>query len=133
LNPLSDSLLWAVFFYKIAEEAHIFGLPFSMVQVMHAFRQKNGGATFWSICHKLIWSPCQHCTYIIHKRHSAVMLNEVPMREQQTIPKISKFFETRDRFYDHDFLRFSTIFGEKMAFLSKTNVMIKFLHNLALF
>jgi hypothetical protein len=37
------------------------------------------------------------------------------------------------RFYDHNFLRFSTIFGEKIAFFSKTNVVIKILHNLALF
>jgi hypothetical protein len=35
--------------------------------------------------------------------------------------------------YDHNFLRFLTIFGEKLAFFSKTNVMIKILHNLALF
>jgi hypothetical protein len=33
---------------------------------------------------------------------------------------------------DQNFLRFSTIFGEKMAFFSKTNVMINILHNLAL-
>jgi hypothetical protein len=32
---------------------------------------------------------------------------------------------------DYNFLRFSTIFGEKMAFFSKTNVMIKILQNLA--
>jgi hypothetical protein len=37
------------------------------------------------------------------------------------------------RCYDHNFLRFSPIFGEKMAFFSKTNVTIHFLHNLALF
>jgi hypothetical protein len=37
------------------------------------------------------------------------------------------------RCYDHKFLRISPIFGEKMAFFSKTNVMIKILHNLALF
>jgi hypothetical protein len=36
------------------------------------------------------------------------------------------------RCYDHNFLRFLTIFGEKMAFFSKTNVMIKILHYLAL-
>jgi hypothetical protein len=40
---------------------------------------------------------------------------------------------TWGRCYDHNFLRFSTIFGKKMAFFSKTNVMIKILHNLALF
>jgi hypothetical protein len=40
---------------------------------------------------------------------------------------------TRGRCYDHNFLRFSTIFGEKLAFFSKTNVMIKIWHNLALF
>jgi hypothetical protein len=37
------------------------------------------------------------------------------------------------RCYDHNFLRFLPIFGEKMAFFSKTNVMIKNYHNLALF
>jgi hypothetical protein len=42
-------------------------------------------------------------------------------------------FHTWGRCYDHNFLRFLTIFCEKMAFLSKTNVMIKILHNLALF
>jgi hypothetical protein len=31
----------------------------------------------------------------------------------------------RGRCYDHNFLRFSTIFGEKLAFFSKNNVMIK--------
>jgi hypothetical protein len=40
---------------------------------------------------------------------------------------------TRGRCYDHNFLRFLPIFGEKMAFFSKTNVMIKILHNSALF
>jgi hypothetical protein len=38
---------------------------------------------------------------------------------------------TRGRCYDHNFLQFSTIFGEKLAFFSKTNVMIKFLPKLA--
>jgi hypothetical protein len=33
---------------------------------------------------------------------------------------------------DHNFLRFLPIFGEKNGVLSKTNVMIKLLHNLAL-
>jgi hypothetical protein len=37
------------------------------------------------------------------------------------------------RCYDHNFLRFSPIFGEKMAFFSKNNVVIKFLHYLTLF
>jgi hypothetical protein len=37
------------------------------------------------------------------------------------------------RCYDLNFLRFSTIFGKKLAFFSKINVMIKILHNLALF
>jgi hypothetical protein len=40
----------------------------------------------------------------------------------------------RGRCYDHDFLRFLTIFGEKICvFFSKTNVMIKILHYLPLF
>jgi hypothetical protein len=47
---------------------------------------------------------------------------------------VAKFDKvTRGRCYDHNFLRFLMIFGEKMAFVSKTNVMIKILHNLALF
>jgi hypothetical protein len=33
---------------------------------------------------------------------------------------------SRGQCYDHKFLRFSTIFGEKLAFSQKTNVMIKF-------
>jgi hypothetical protein len=37
------------------------------------------------------------------------------------------------RCYYHNFLRFSTIFGEKLAFSQKPNNMIKILHNLALF
>jgi hypothetical protein len=41
--------------------------------------------------------------------------------------------KTRGRCYDHNFLRFLTIFGEKNGVFSKTNVMIKLLHNLALF
>jgi hypothetical protein len=40
---------------------------------------------------------------------------------------------TRDRCYDHNFLRFLTIFGKKLAFFLKTNVMIKFFHNLPSF
>jgi hypothetical protein len=40
---------------------------------------------------------------------------------------------TRGRCYDQNFLRFSSIFGKKLACFSKTNVMIKLLHNLALF
>jgi hypothetical protein len=37
------------------------------------------------------------------------------------------------RCYDHNFLRFLPIFDEKMAFFSKSNVMIKNWHNIALF
>jgi hypothetical protein len=37
------------------------------------------------------------------------------------------------RCYDHNFLRFSPIFGEKMAFFLNTNVMINVFQNLALF
>jgi hypothetical protein len=40
---------------------------------------------------------------------------------------------TRGRCYDHNFRQFLEFFGKKMAFFSKTNVMIKFLNNLALF
>jgi hypothetical protein len=37
------------------------------------------------------------------------------------------------RCYDHNFLRFFPIFGEKMAFFLNTNVMIKLFSSLALF
>jgi hypothetical protein len=48
--------------------------------------------------------------------------------------KVRRFFISRGRCNDRNFLPFSTIFGEKkLAFFSKTNVMIKILHNLALF
>jgi hypothetical protein len=37
------------------------------------------------------------------------------------------------RCYDHNFLRFLTVFGEKNGVFLKNNVMIKILQNLALF
>jgi hypothetical protein len=40
---------------------------------------------------------------------------------------------SKGRCYDHNFLQFSTIFVEKLAFFSKTNVMIKIFHYFALF
>jgi hypothetical protein len=40
---------------------------------------------------------------------------------------------TRGRCYDHNFLRVLAIFGKMLAFFSKTNVVIKFVNNLALF
>jgi hypothetical protein len=40
---------------------------------------------------------------------------------------------SRDRCYDHNFLRFLTIFGEKMAFFLKNQCYDQFFHNLALF
>jgi hypothetical protein len=49
---------------------------------------------------------------------------------------LERFFfpaENRGRCYDHNFLRFFPIFGEKIGIFSKTNVMITILHNLALF
>jgi hypothetical protein len=56
------------------------------------------------------------------------------------IKSIKKFSDTfccccgtKGRCYDHNFLRFLTIFGKKLPFFSKTNVLIKLLHNLTLF
>jgi hypothetical protein len=40
--------------------------------------------------------------------------------------------KSKGRCYDHSFLRFSTIFSKKLAFSTKTNVTIKFVHDLAL-
>jgi hypothetical protein len=47
----------------------------------------------------------------------------------------AKFYPrlTWGRCYDHNFLRFFPIFGEKLAFFLYTNVMINFFQNLALF
>jgi hypothetical protein len=48
--------------------------------------------------------------------------------------KLGGMYESRGRCYDHNFLRFSPIFDEKkLAFFSKTNVMVIFFQNLALF
>jgi hypothetical protein len=56
-------------------------------------------------------------------------------RQQNVIPisRFKKSAKNRGRCYDHNFRRFLTIFGKKLAFFLKTNVMIKILHNLALF
>jgi hypothetical protein len=52
-------------------------------------------------------------------------------------PKIASnlffFFLDWGRYFDRNFLRFSTIFGDKMAFFSKTNAMIHFLQNSAVY
>jgi hypothetical protein len=61
-------------------------------------------------------------------------------RYQWMNPKLERlkcFYRFRGgRCYNHNFRRFSTIFDnfrrKKLAFFSKTNVMIKILHNLAL-
>jgi hypothetical protein len=42
------------------------------------------------------------------------------------------FEMARGRCYDHNFRRFLPIFGKKLAFFSKTNVMIDFFQNSAL-
>jgi hypothetical protein len=46
---------------------------------------------------------------------------------------VSEKIQSRGRCYGHNFLRFFTISSKKLAFVSRTNVMIKILHNLALF
>jgi hypothetical protein len=51
--------------------------------------------------------------------------------QHATLNKLNNSVMKRGRCYDHNFLRFSTIFCEKMAFFSKNNVMIKFWNNLA--
>jgi hypothetical protein len=45
----------------------------------------------------------------------------------------AKNLKLNDPGTDHNFLRFLTIFYQKMAFFLKTNVRINFFHNLALF
>jgi hypothetical protein len=44
-----------------------------------------------------------------------------------------RFCSSRGRCYDHNFLQFPTIFDKKLALFSKTTVMVKILHDLALF
>jgi hypothetical protein len=43
---------------------------------------------------------------------------------------MAKIHPIWDRCYDYNFMRFLQIFGKKMAFFSKANVMIKFLQKL---
>jgi hypothetical protein len=57
-------------------------------------------------------------TYVWHKKNSV---------------KVNVRLETWGRCYDHIFLRFSKIFNERICVFSKASVMIKILHNLALF
>jgi hypothetical protein len=50
-----------------------------------------------------------------------------------TLTKISRVTVSPGQCYDHQFQRFMMIFGEKMAFFFKTNAMVQFLYNLAVF
>jgi hypothetical protein len=56
------------------------------------------------------------------KSAAALVTNRTDL---SVVPSPTTAGSTRGRCYDHRFLRFSTIFGDKMAFFSKTNVMIK--------
>jgi hypothetical protein len=81
-------------------------------------------------------SPKQFCgqfKYSGKTSWSVVPFDTVFWRENISNPPENPIRVTRGRCYGHDFLRFSTIFGEKLAFFSKTNVMIESLHNLPLF
>jgi hypothetical protein len=69
---------------------------------------------------------------------STAMAELVQSRERKKIAFFQpafqlSIFDTRGRCYDHNFLRFLTISAKKLAFFSKTNVLIKILHILALF
>jgi hypothetical protein len=75
---------------------------------------------------QLLWCVFHVCTYL---RRVCQMIESIGDGKI----KANENRVTRGRCYDHNFLRFSTILGKKLAFFSKTNAMIKFLHNLALF
>jgi hypothetical protein len=65
-------------------------------------------------------------TYL--QRKIEIFLHCIILKNQNS-PHLCQFIQLTpgvDVIYDHNFLRFLPIFGEKMAFFSKTNVMIKF-------
>jgi hypothetical protein len=62
--------------------------------------------------------------------HPAVHLRSTTC---STSTLVSSLGTSWGRCFDHNFMRFSTMFGEKLSFFSKTNVIIKIFHNLALF
>jgi hypothetical protein len=74
------------------------------------------------------WSRCYEAT-------SAVIYGQMAKCKFVTVSSdgLNVPYNTRGRCYDHNFLRFWTFFAKKLAFLSKTNVTINILHNLALF
>jgi hypothetical protein len=85
---------------------------------------------------------CHLVGYFSKEKHCALKYNvscimTLPHNQRKGYGRFlidfSEILMSWGRCYDHNFLRFLTISGEKMAFFSKTNVMIKFLNNLSLF
>jgi hypothetical protein len=87
---------------------------------------------FWCLVAEII----QHYFYFNALQNSPHIMEVLNKTQKTKNLEISDFwgcptnFSIWGRCYDHNFLRFSTIFGEKMAFFSNTNVMIQSLHNL---
>jgi hypothetical protein len=99
-----------------------------------------------------VFSECDELTILrkLFLQHRAPSLLQTPDVDAGLVPKLNttkrracihnkwadqiQEVETiRGRCYDHNFLRFSPIFGEKFVVFSKTNVMNTFVHYLALF
>jgi hypothetical protein len=87
-----------------------------------------------------IWVLSFHPGYVVFLPGSAVSFLGIKcytqfFKYQQSCfaPNYVQNFTTRGRCFDHNFLRFSTIFCEKIGVFLKTNVMIKILDNLPLF
>jgi hypothetical protein len=79
----------------------------------------------------LQWNKTSHTVSVTRMGENVPKLVTLPcLQWNKTSHTVSV---TRGRCYDHNFLRFLTIFGEKLAFFLKTNVMIKISHILTLF
>jgi hypothetical protein len=100
---------------------------------------------YWLIIVKNVLTCGQYiCMYCISELTLLLLLVRVKLTNITNIREglnFFTFFSMKDkldlngwgRCYDHNFLRFCQFSAKKLAFFSKTNVMIKILHNLALF
>jgi hypothetical protein len=60
-----------------------------------------------------------YCCLPSHSKRSVVGTNQIWLQKNLIVVNVGS-----DEYPDHNFLRFLPIFGKKMAFFSKTNVMI---------
>jgi hypothetical protein len=69
----------------------------------------------------------------VSKSNVKIIFGHIGINLGQDLQIFTRTIDTWGRCYDHNFLQFFTIFGEKIGVFSKTNVMIKLLPILALF